>query len=124
YKRLHNTVKFNKWSTYIATHCLSVIYHVITIKVNTTPTPKKVFPYIIYCGWNFCIFTIDKFNNPPIDMECEPNNNFDIFQLVRQFEEMILSGNEIYLDEKSLQRLMDYYVDEHEYANAEKVARE
>ena len=57
-------------------------------------------------------------------MECEPNYNFDIFQLVRQFEDMIQSGIDIYLDEKSLQRLMDYYADEHEYANAGKVAFE
>ncbi|MBY5956557.1 tetratricopeptide repeat protein [Membranicola marinus] len=57
-------------------------------------------------------------------MECEPNNNFDIFQLVRQFEEMIQSGIDIYLEEHQLQKLMDYYVDEHEYANAGKVARE
>lgn len=85
---------------------------------------EKVFPFIIYCGWNFCIFTFDKFINPPIDMECEPNKNFDIFQLVRQFEEMIQSGNEIYLDEESLQMLMDYYVDEQELVNAGKVARE
>lgn len=57
-------------------------------------------------------------------MECEPNYNFDIFQLVRQFEEMIQSGIDIYLDEKSFQRLMDYYADEHEYANSGKVAFE
>ena len=57
-------------------------------------------------------------------MECEPNYNFDIFQLVRQFEEMIQSGSDIYLDEKSLQKLMEYYVDEREYTNAVKVARE
>jgi len=57
-------------------------------------------------------------------MECEPNYNFDILQLVRQFEEMIQSGIDIYLDENSLQRLMDYYVDEREYVNAGKVACE
>lgn len=57
-------------------------------------------------------------------MECESNKNFDIFQLVRQFEEMMLTGNEIYLDEKSFQQLTDYYVNEHELANAGKVTRE
>ena len=57
-------------------------------------------------------------------MECEPNYNFDIFQLVRQFEEMIQSGIDMYLDEKSLQKLMDYYVEEHEYKNASTVAHE
>lgn len=57
-------------------------------------------------------------------MECEPNNNFDIFQLVHQFEEMTRSGNEFYLEKKSLQQLMDYFADEQEYTNAQKVAEE
>lgn len=55
-------------------------------------------------------------------MESIPNNNFDIFQLVFNFEEMMISGEDFYLDENAFLRILEYYEEEHEYENALKAA--
>ncbi|WP_236979057.1 tetratricopeptide repeat protein [Membranihabitans maritimus] len=51
-------------------------------------------------------------------MESRPNNDFDIFQLVFKFEEMVKSDIDHYIDEKSFMRLLEYFEDEREYNNA------
>lgn len=55
-------------------------------------------------------------------MESKPNNNFDIFQLVFNFEEMLISGEEFYLDENAFLQILEYYAEEQEYQNALKAA--
>lgn len=57
-------------------------------------------------------------------MECEPNNNFEVLQLVRRFEEMEKTGTSLYYEESDFHKLMEFYIDSFEYRSVLRVLTE